>query len=51
MKRKRSDWPPPEVEAVLRASSKLKPCKKKYACVPDDAQELSSLKIARKVRR
>jgi hypothetical protein len=29
-----SDWPPPEVEAVLRASPNLKPCKPKYGRVP-----------------
>jgi hypothetical protein len=25
-----STWPPPEIEAVLKASPNLKPCKRKY---------------------
>jgi hypothetical protein len=37
MKRKRnSEWPPPEIEAVLRASPNLQPCKRKYGRVPYD---------------
>jgi hypothetical protein len=36
MKRKKSAWPPPEVEAVLKASPNLKPCKRKYGRVPYD---------------
>lgn len=35
MKSKNS-WPPPEVEAVLRASPHLKPCEPKYGQVPYD---------------
>ena len=35
MKDKRnSSWPSPEIEAVLRASPNLKPCKRKYGRVP-----------------
>jgi hypothetical protein len=37
MKRKQnSAWPPPEIEAVLRASPNLKPCKEEYGRVPYD---------------
>jgi hypothetical protein len=31
-----SDWPPPEFEAVLRASPNLKPCTPKYGRIPYD---------------
>jgi hypothetical protein len=38
MKRKRSasEWPPPEVEAVLKASPHLRPCEPKYGRIPYD---------------
>jgi hypothetical protein len=37
MKRKQnSDWPPPEIEAVLKASPNLKPCEEKYGRIPYD---------------
>jgi hypothetical protein len=37
MKHKRkSAWPPPEVEAVLRVSPNLKPCEPKYGQIPYD---------------
>jgi hypothetical protein len=38
MKRKRAgtEWPPPEIEAVLKASTNLRPCKSKYGRIPYD---------------
>ncbi|MGC1904259.1 MAG: hypothetical protein WA715_10610 [Candidatus Acidiferrum sp.] len=37
MKRRNHAWQfPPEVEAVLKASPNLKPCKRKYGRVPYD---------------
>jgi hypothetical protein len=38
MKRKRSasKWPPPEVEAVLKASPNLRPCESRYGRMPYD---------------
>ena len=38
MKRKRSlsEWPPPEIEAVLKASPNLRPCEPKYGRIPYD---------------
>ena len=34
--RRNSAWPPPEIEAVLKASPNLKPCKSKYGHMPYD---------------
>jgi hypothetical protein len=37
MKRKQnSKWPPPEIEAVLRASPNLRSCKEEYGRIPYD---------------
>jgi hypothetical protein len=37
MKRKQNPaWPPPEIEAVLKASPNLTPCKRKYGRIPYD---------------
>lgn len=36
MNRKREQLLPPEIEAVLRVSPNLKPCKRKYGRMPSD---------------
>ncbi len=35
-KRSASEWPPPEIEAVLKASPNLRPCEPKYGRIPYD---------------
>jgi hypothetical protein len=48
--KEKSTWPPPDIDAVLKASPNLKPCRRKYGRVPYD-QFLEHIRKDRCVKR